>query len=112
MKYLRWIVTIPLAVAIVVFSVSNRGSVLVDPWPLGESLFVPLYVLVFGAAAAGFLAGSTLQWLSHAPARLQSRRKSGQIGKLEAELGKLKGAPTATPRRGGLPATIPPLDAV
>lgn len=114
MKYLRWIVTIPLAVAIVVFSVSNREAVLVDPWPVGEPLLAPLYVLVIGAAAAGFLAGSILQWLSHTPARLQSRRKSGQIGKLEAELGKLKEAPTPTAarRRGGLPATMPPLDAV
>lgn len=112
MKHLRWIVTIPLAVAIIVFSVSNRESVLVDPWPLGGPLFVPLYILVLGAAAGGLLAGSTMQWLTHAPARLQSRRKSGQIGKLEAELGKLKETPTGTPGRGGLPAAIPPLDTV
>ncbi len=112
MKYLRWILTIPLAVAMVVFSVSNREAILVDPWPLGEPLSVPLYVLVLGAAAAGFLAGSTLQWLSHAPGRLQARRKSGQISKLEVELGKLKQAPPPAAGRGGLPATTPPLDAV
>ena len=111
MKYLRWILTIPLAVIIVVFSVGNRQAVLVDPWPLGEPLPVPLYILVFGAAATGFLAGSILQWLSHTPSRLQARRRSGQISKLEAELGKLKQAPIAA-GRGRLPATIPPLDAV
>ena len=69
MKYLRWIVTIPLALAIIVFSVTNRESVKVDPWPLGEPLPVPVYVLVLGAGALGFLAGSTLQWLSSAPTR-------------------------------------------
>ncbi len=110
MKYLRWIVTIPLAIVIVVFSVNNREGALIDPWPLGEPLFVPLYVLVLGAGAIGFLVGTTLQWLSNAPSRLQSRRKTGQISKLEAELGKLKEHPGATAERTGLPATTPHLD--
>ncbi len=113
MRYLRWIVTIPLAVAIVVFSVNNRESMLIDPWPFGEPLFVPMYVLVFGAAAAGFLAGSTLQWLSNAPGRVRSRRKSSQIGKLEAELSRLKEAtPAGTSSSGGVPATTQPVDAI
>ena len=112
MKYLRWIVTLPLAVAIVVFSVNNREPAVTDLWPFGEPIMVPLYILVLGAAAIGFLAGSILQWLSNAPGRLQSRRKTGQIGKLEAELGRLKDAQPATEPRSGLPATTPPIDAV
>ncbi len=112
MKYLRWIVTLPLAVAIVVFSVNNRVPAFVDPWPFGEALTIPLYILVLGAAAIGFLAGSVLQWLGNAPGRLQSRRKSGQINKLEAELGRLKDSQPSAEPRSGLPATTPPIDAV
>ena len=41
MRYLSWIITIPIALVIVSFAVSNRGPVDLALWPLPFEITVP-----------------------------------------------------------------------
>ena len=58
------LLTIPLAVLIVVFSLSNRGTVNIGFWPFSKGVDLPLFVIVLVAVLIGLLWGfliSTLQ---------------------------------------------------
>jgi lipopolysaccharide assembly protein A len=80
---LRWLVTIPLAVVLVVFAVSNRAPAEVDLWPLGLIVAWPLFVYVFLGAAIGLLFGAVFAWISSGAARKQSRARKARISELE-----------------------------
>ena len=57
MNRLRWLITLPLAVVLVVFAVNNRNTVEVDLWPLGLVVDWPMFVYVFLGAGIGLLIG-------------------------------------------------------
>ncbi|NNE84727.1 MAG: LapA family protein, partial [Alphaproteobacteria bacterium] len=44
MKRLRWLITVPLALILIVFAVNNRHLVDVSLWPLGIVISLPLFV--------------------------------------------------------------------
>ena len=69
MTRLRWLITLPLAIVLVVFAVNNRGFAEVDLWPLGLVVSWPLFVFVFLGVGAGLLLGWFFAWISAAPAR-------------------------------------------
>ena len=69
-RLLSWILIIPLGAAVVAFTVSNRGRVLIDLWPAPISLEIPIFAAVFVAAFGGFLLGGVISFIS------ASRRRS------------------------------------
>lgn len=102
MKRLTWLVTLPLAVVIVVFAIYNRASVPVDPWPLGATITLPLYLVVLGALIIGFVAGGLVHWLSSGAQRQRVRQARSRIVELEKELSKVQAAGAAS-EPGGQP---------
>ena len=90
-KVLFWIVVTPLAAAVVVFSVNNRGEVVLDLWPLDFAAApVPLFAVVLAALLAGFLAGGFVAWASAGRARKRARSESRRADAAEDELAKTK----------------------
>ena len=71
-KVLGWILGVPFAIILVIFAISNRTSVRLDLWPLPFGIETPLYLLVLGPLAMGFLAGAVVVWL------VRRRRGVGQ----------------------------------
>jgi len=65
-KTLSWVLGIPFAVVLVIFAVSNHISVRLDLWPLPFWIETPLYLLVLGPLAMGFLIGGIAVWLRRA----------------------------------------------
>lgn len=65
---------VPVALALAIFAIANRGQVDIDLWPLPQSIGVPLYAAVFGAALVGFLIGAVVTWYSAWTHRLRARR--------------------------------------
>lgn len=82
MKRLRWLITIPLALILIVFAVNNRHLVEVNLWPLGFVVQWPLFVFVYVGVIAGFLAGGLIAWASsglrHRRARHRQSDKESQ----------------------------------
>ena len=85
MNRLRWLITLPVAIVVVVFAVNNRGAAKVDLWPFEMIVAWPLFVFVFIGAGIGFLVGATVMWLSSAPARRKSRERAGRVRQLERD---------------------------
>lgn len=90
MKHISWIVTLPLTLVLVVFSLANREPVSVDFWPFGWQQTLPLSWLVLGSLFAGFLIGGVIMWLSGARARHRARDLRFDKTHLEREVIRLK----------------------
>ena len=107
-RLLSWVLMIPLAAAVVAFTISNRGKVSIDLWPSSFIIEVPLFAAVLVAAFFGFLVGALISFVSagHRRARNRqlmrtlenSRREEAilkeQIKKLEATATKYAGPTT------------------
>jgi uncharacterized integral membrane protein len=78
---------------LVVFLLSNRDPVMLNEWPFGIVLSVPLGAVVLVALVVGFLAGL----LAHLPKRFGAQRRAKRAEKRVAELeGKLAAPPSAS----------------
>jgi uncharacterized integral membrane protein len=107
-RFVRWIVALPFAIAVIVFAVANRGSVEVSFDPLPFSPPVPLYAIVFGAAIAGFLAGAAVVWFGGLRWRSLARNRGNRADFLERELNRLnQPADRAEGREPGVPNRLP-----
>jgi uncharacterized integral membrane protein len=74
-KRLRWLITAPLALILIVFAVNNRHPVDVSLWPFDFIVRLPLFVFVYIGVVAGFLAGAVVAWASTAQRHRRARRR-------------------------------------
>ncbi|MGQ9366718.1 lipopolysaccharide assembly protein LapA domain-containing protein [Azospirillum sp. ST 5-10] len=86
MRYLTWIVTIPIAVVAVLFAVSNRETVVFTLWPTPFSLEAPLYLATLVALVVGFLAGGFIAWVAQGGNRRRARVQTDRVHYLERDL--------------------------
>ncbi|MFC7333950.1 lipopolysaccharide assembly protein LapA domain-containing protein [Rhodocista pekingensis] len=119
MRHLTWIITLPVALLALSFSVSNMQTVTILLWPLPWSVELPLYALVLVAMVVSFFAGGLTAWLGghgqRKAARQQKRRAdrlerdlvAAQVraGEAEARLAAREAVPVAVTTR--LPALVP-----
>ena len=101
MRLVHWVVTVPVAVVVVLFAVSNRDAVAVTLWPLPVRLEAPLYLVVLLALVVGFLVGEFIAWINAGRARRLARERARRIAALEHELAATQARLSAT-----LPARI------
>jgi uncharacterized integral membrane protein len=85
-KLVHWFVTLPLAILLVLFAVSNRDTVGVTFWPLPIQLEAPLWLVVLLCGLIGFLFGEFIAWANGRRWRRAARQRSRRIEALEREL--------------------------
>ncbi|MEK9965318.1 MAG: LapA family protein [Alphaproteobacteria bacterium] len=102
---LRWLITLPVAIVVVVFAVNNRGAAEVSLWPFDMIVAWPMFVFVFIGAGIGFLVGATVMWLSSAPARRKSRERAGRVRQLERDAARNTGPESPDGPRAIAPRT-------
>jgi uncharacterized integral membrane protein len=98
-RYLSWIITIPIALVIVSFAVSNRGPVDLALWPLPFEITVPVYVAVLTALVLGFLAGGLVAWGADRRYRVAARVRGRKAAQLERELAREREQRTVAEKR-------------
>jgi putative membrane protein len=87
MKYLWWIVLAVVAVALILFAVSNRETVSLSLWLLpGAAIELPLYLLVLATLLVGFVIGDLTGWIGGWRWRREARRGRERIAMLEREI--------------------------
>lgn len=86
MRYLSWILTIPLALLAVTFSVKNMGPVAFDLWPLPYTVELPAFAAVLGAMLVGFLLGGLVAWMGGHAMRKGARLDRARAARLEKDL--------------------------
>ena len=83
MRFLYLIfVTIPLALVIVSFAVSNRDPIGLQLWPLPQELVVPGFLVALVPLAAGILLGGLIAWLSGGKHRYLARSRKDKLDEL------------------------------
>lgn len=99
MRYLSWIVTLPIALVAVLFAISNRDGVTLSLWPLPFTLDAPLYLAALLALLAGFLAGGFVVWNAQRRHRRRARRESNRVLFLEREVKEAQARAAAAEKR-------------
>lgn len=86
MRYLTWIVTLPLLILFVVFAVANRTPIEVNLWPLDLRVSLPLFLTVLVTLFVGFVVGGLVSWWSGHRTRERARRARFEIDSLNRDL--------------------------
>lgn len=114
MKRLAWLVTGPLALAIIAFAVANRRGVILslDPFSLDTPAIafkLPLWLIAFAALLLGIILGGAATWAARTHNELRrAARKRGEIKVAQAP-NPLEDVPTiATNPAGAAPMLHPP----
>ncbi len=85
-KFISWIISVPLALAIIVFSLVNRNAATVDFWPFPVSMEIPLFALILAAVMIGVLWGGLAAWLAAGRARKRARDMTRRAESAEMEI--------------------------
>lgn len=90
MKYLSWIITVPLLALAVVFVIFNREPVALELWPFGIRVEAPLFLIVLGSIFLGLVIGGIAAWISGGSLRRRARHAQSRANDLEREVARLR----------------------
>ena len=90
MKLITTLLAVAVAVAVVLFAVSNRGAVTLELWPLPYTATIGLYAAVLVAVLVGFFGGAAAMWLAGGAKRRELRRTRRRVKDLEQSLAQAK----------------------
>jgi len=85
-KILSWMITLPLGLIIIVFSIANRTPVEVSIWPLPFTADIPLYIISLIALVSGVVWGGVSAWLAAGHIRKRSRENLRRAEHAEQDL--------------------------
>lgn len=93
---LKALILVPIALAIVLFSVANRAAVRVSLDPISDApqfaYDVPLFAVVLASIAAGILIGGLASWIAQGKHRKAARRNRREVEALRSETQSLRAA--------------------
>ena len=101
-RALKLLLLVPVVVVIVALSVANRHAVVfsIDPFGAGDPAFtyeIPLYWLLFAAAAIGVLIGGVATWAGQSKWRRAARHEHAEVEKMKRERERAPTPPLPSP---------------
>jgi uncharacterized integral membrane protein len=90
-RFLKLVIVVPIAIALLAFAFANRHIVTVsfDPFPSGDvpafAISAPLFVVLILTAAIGVVAGGVAVWLAQGRYRRAARRSRVEADRWRAE---------------------------
>ncbi|MGO4667238.1 LapA family protein [Bosea sp. 2YAB26] len=95
--FFKALILVPVALAIVLFSIANRGPVRVSLDPFSRdaptlAFDLPLFAVVLAAIAAGVLIGGLASWIAQGKHRKAARRNRREAEALRSEAQSLRAA--------------------
>lgn len=99
MRYISWIITLPIALFAVLFAISNQGTVTFALWPTPFTLEAPIYLATLLALLVGFVAGGFIAWANQHRNRVRARRAEDRVYYLERELQETQARAAAAEKR-------------
>lgn len=78
-RLISWLIMLPLAIVVVVFTIANRSVVRLDLWPMPVAIDVPAFSLGLVGGLVGFLAGAVIAWFSGGRRRALNRKLVRQV---------------------------------
>lgn len=113
LKRLGWLITAPLALAIIGFAIANRHSALIslDPFSMDApalSFEMPMWLALFMALLTGIILGAVSTWTAQAGHQLKRRARQKTDKKAEKSSDPLENMPTIAPAQAMAPMLQPP----
>lgn len=90
MRLLTWIIMVPVALAVISFSVTNRDTVSVDLWPAPFALDAPVFAIVLVSVVVGMVIGALIAWISGGKTRSRARANARRANAAEKDLAELR----------------------
>lgn len=90
MAILRFLIGLIITITIALFAVLNRGEASFTWSPVHDSITLPIYIIILGSMAAGFIFGGAIVWLNAGKLRKEKRKQKKNIKMLEKEVERLK----------------------
>lgn len=101
MRFLFWIIALPVLAFVGAFAAANPGPITLRLWPFPYELAMPVYAAVLGAFLAGVLLAALWFWFASLPGKLARRRLARHERQLEDETRRLKEELAVSERRQG-----------
>lgn len=86
MRFLIWLIAVPVALVVIAFAVANRGPATVSFSPLPFVLDIPLWAVAVGAVLFGIIVGGAIRWLLDHRWRHLARSRGRRLKAVEKEL--------------------------
>ena len=108
-NFLKALIVLPIALAIVLFAIANRQIVTVhpDPFETGllpfETVTLPLFIVLFITGILGVLAGGFASWLAQGKHRRAAKQHKKEAQSHRAELDRMKAREDAQQKLTALP---------
>ena len=84
--FVRYLVALPLVVALVLFTIAHREAVEIVWSPFHAPIAMPLYLVVLVFLAIGFILGAFILWLGMLPVFSERRKYRKKVEALEKDL--------------------------
>lgn len=91
MRFLYWLIALPIGLAVLVFAVVNRHETVIDLWPFPYSMTVPVFAVAIACVFVGFLWGGVVAWAGAGQARHRAREYARRYDAQQRELAALRG---------------------
>ena len=85
-RILSWIVTAPITILVLLFSVSNLDRVTLHLRPLPDDITLPIWAMTLIELFIGFLLGAIVTWIGDFKRRREARQLARRGGELEKAL--------------------------
>jgi hypothetical protein len=89
-SFLKWIFTLALVGAAVLFAIAHRQDISVVYSPFQEPVTLPLYALGLGLWAIGFIIGTFSAWIGMDSVRKDRKNAKKSLKSMEKELSEAK----------------------
>lgn len=91
MRYLLWLISIPLTIFVIIFAVSNPVAVHLSFMPFKDGWDLSLATVGLGMMALGFFAGSVFVGVQGYRLQVRKWQETRRADRLEKELERVKG---------------------
>ena len=90
MRFLTWLIAIPVALIIIVFAISNRTPAIIDLSPLPFIINVPIWAIAVGAVLFGIIVGSAIKWMLDHRRRVVSISRARKLQSAQKQINLLQ----------------------
>ncbi len=74
MRFISWLISLPILLVLLNFALANRHDVMLSFWPFDAEMTLPLSALTLGMLFAGLLMGAFITWIGTLHYRFEARR--------------------------------------
>ena len=90
MRFLTWLIAIPVALIIIAVSISNSTPAIIDLSPLPFIINVPIWAIAVGAVLFGIIVGGSIKWMLDHRRRVVSISRARKLQSAQKQINLLQ----------------------